>query len=685
MSRIIITCAAVVATLVLASCQRSAPKTAAPIITPQPTGVQVSDMNRKLDPCDDFDEFANGQWRATNPMPPAKSVWGRRPAAREKNRQQLQEILEEVSAKSSWPSGSVEQLIGDHYASCMDTSKIDSAGLTPISPLLAEIAGARSMADVQRTILRLHEVGIPVAFAFTGEMDNDEPVNFVANIAAGGLGLPDRDQYLKTDAHFVETRTKYRLHIVDVLKLSGMSDAQASKAAQTALGFEKRLAEASFDATKAADPAAITHRVTFAQLEKLAPHVDWAAYFDEAKLPRGDLNVAEPKFLEQVDKELKQTSVADWRAYLTWRLLDSASPALSTPFFEASFKFNDAYLKGSTEKQPRALFCVASTETLFGDALGKKYIERHFSPAAKAKAREIAHSLVAALKEDIGTLPWMEPVTKQRALAKLATYNPQLGYPDKLKDYTGVVIHRDSFWANVAAGRMFNVTENLRQIGKPTDPNFWALAPSSSLAYLDLQRNEIVVPAGSLQAPSFDPDATDAVNYGAMGASLAHDITHSVDTLGSELDPTGRPKNWWTDTDRAALDQRGQCVVDQFEGYFIEPGVHHDGKLVRGESINDLAGLRLAYTALQESIKSHPVSSVDGFTPQQQFFISWAQFRGDTMTLEAQRKLVKADIHPVARFRVIGPLSNMPEFQQAFSCKADSRMVRPPEKRCSVW
>lgn len=680
---------AVALALAPASCTTPAPGLGTATTGPGPgrpqKGVEAGDLDRRVDPCTDFYEFANGAWRAANPIPASMPRWGRRVVARDTNRSQLRDILAELSSKRDWPSGSVEQLVGDHYASCMDEARIDAAGLTPLAPLLADIDGARSPADVQRIVRRLHELAVPVPFGAIGGMDYREPANFVENVVAGGLGLPNRDYYLKPEPRFAEARGKYRAHVANVLGLRGMPEAEASRAADAVFALEKHLAEASLDSATAADPAATDHRVTFAQLEELAPRFDWATYFDEARLPRVDLNVAEPKFLQQLNRELAETPVATWQVYLTWQLLESASPWLSRPFAEESFNFKDKYLGGATEMKPRALRCLESTEALLGDALARKYVERHFPPAAKAKVQEIVRNLLAVLGEEVVGLQWMGPETKKQALAKLAAYDAQVGYPDRWKDYSTVTIRRDAFWANVAAGRRFNVDANRKQVGKPTDRGMWQLPPSSPDAYIDFQLNQIVLPAGFLQSPAFSLGVTDAVNYGAIGVGIAHDITHTIDLSGAEFDAMGRPRKWWTDADVEGFRARGQCVIDQFEGYFIEPGVHHQGTLVLGESIGDLAGVRVAYLALEKSMAGHPVPVVDGFTPEQQFFISWGQCRGVAESPEVQREMVKGDPHPVSKFRVIGPLSNLPEFHQAFACKAGSEMVRPREKRCSVW
>jgi endothelin-converting enzyme/putative endopeptidase len=658
---------------------------AAPVSATTQKGIEAGDVNRSIDPCSDFYEYANGTWRAQNPIPTGKPKWSRRDVAREANKQKVSTLVQELASRTDRPAGSPEQLVGDHYASCMDEAAIDATGISPIAPLLADIDAAKTPADVQRVIRRLHDLGIAAPFGETGAFDNHEPKDFLLNLVAGGLGLPDRDAYVKTEPSFAEMRDKYRQHVARVLALGGMPEKATLAAADGVIALEKRLAEASLDAKTAADPAATEHKTTFAQLKAMAPHVEWDKYFDEARIPREPLNVAEPKFLQQLDKELKTTPVAAWKTYLRWQLLDAASPWLSKAFAEEAFAFKDKTLGGATEMKPRAQRCVELTETLLGEPVGRKYADKYFPPAAKAKAREIANGLVAVLKEDVSGLPWMAADTKKKALEKLQLMRVQVGYPDAWKDLSKVQIRRDALWANIAQARKFNVDDVRRQMGKPTDRDGWQLPPSSPGAYLDPQLNELVLPAGFLQPPYFNVEATDAMNYGALGSGLAHDMTHAFDATGALLDAMGRAQNWWTDADQKEFQKRAQCIMDQYEGYSIEPGVHHQGKLVLDEALGDQSGIHFAFAALKKSMATHPVPTVDGFTPEQQFFLAWAQFRGDAMRIETQRQMVKGDPHAVSKFRVIGPLSNLPEFGQAFSCKPGAPMVRPPEQRCAVW
>jgi len=649
-------------------------------------GVQPGDLNRSVNPCADFYEFANGTWRTNNPIPPSMVRWSRRWAAGETAKDQLKVILDEVAAKPGWPARSVEQLISDHYASCMDEARVDAQGIAPAQPLLDEIGAVSDVDGVQRMIGRFHGMGINVPFGLFASSDNHEPTLVVAHVYAAGLGLPDRDYYVKPEPRFAEARDRYREHVAATFKLAGSDDARAKAAAEAVFAMEKALAENSLDNVALRDPVATDHKMTFAELQKLAPRFDWAGYLGAARIPRADLNVQEPKFLQEVDRQLAETPLADWKIYLAWHLLRTGSPSLSRPFVEEDFRFNSAYLGGAKEMKPRWKRCVESTDSLLGEALGQKYVERYFPPAAKTRMQDLVKNLLLGMGETIRGLDWMTPETKAKALEKLSTFNPKLGYPDKWIDYSSVPVKRDSFWSNVVAGSRFGVEDNRKQVGKPVDRGRWGMTPPTSNAYYTPSLNEIVFPAGILQPPAFDMAATDAVNYGAIGVVIGHEISHGFDDQGAQYDAQGRLKNWWTPEDLKKFQARGQCVVDQFEGYFIEPGIHHNGKLVLGESIGDLAGAKIAFLGYMKSREGKGKEpTIDGFTPEQQFFIAWGQFRGDALRPETQRLMVQSDPHPTGKYRVIGPLSNMREFQQAFTCAAATPMVRPEDKRCEVW
>ena len=648
-------------------------------------GVESGDIDRGADACSDFFQFANGKWRADNPIPPTMVRWSRRWQAGEAAKEQLKGILDDVSKRTDWPRGSVEQLIGDYYGSCMDESRINKLGLEPAKPMLAEIDAIKTPADLQRMLRRLHGLSITVPFALVSFPDNHNPAQTIATILAGGLGLPDRDYYLKTEPRFQEAREKYQAHVTAMFQLAGYDEAKARAAASTVFQVEKKLAEASLDNVALRDPQATDHKTSFAGLKKLAPALDWNAYFDAAKISRADLNVNEPKFLQEVDRQIREASLADWKTYLKWQFLHNSADALSDPFVNESFSFYGRYLNGARELKPRWKRCAENTDQLLGEALGKKYVEKYFSPEAKARAQEMVRNILAAMHDTVEGLDWMQPETRARALEKLSTFNPKIGYPDKWKDYSGIKIVRDSFWNNNLAALKWNVDEDRSLIGKPTDRGRWGMTPPTSNAYYNPLLNEIVFPAGILQPPSFSVDNADAVNYGGIGVVIGHEISHGFDDQGAQYDAQGRLNNWWTPDDLNRFHDRTSCVVRQFDGYFIEPGIHHNGKLVLGESIGDLAGAKIAYLAFKKAQQQHPAPVIDGFTPEQQFFIAWGQWRGDEIRPETQRTMVQGDPHPIGKYRVIGPLSNLPEFKQAFSCKDGSTMVRPAADRCQVW
>ncbi|HSA91926.1 MAG TPA: M13 family metallopeptidase [Terriglobales bacterium] len=649
-------------------------------------GIEVGDLDTKVEPCTDFYEYSNGAWRAANPIPPSMVRWSRRWQAGELAKDHLRTILDEVSAKTDWPAGSTEQLIGDFYASCMDEARINQLGITSIQPLLADVDAIRDRAGVERMIGRLHDLNINVPFGLYASSDNHNPAWVLADIYASGIGLPDRDYYLKTEDRFKDAREKYVAHIAAMFKLAGYEPAAAQAAAAVVMTMETGLATASLDNVALRDPQQTDHKTPFPDLEKLAPSFQWRSYFDAARLPRADLNVQEPKFLQEVDRQLREVSLSEWKTYLRWHVLRAAASSLSTPFVEESFNFNQRYLRGAREMKPRWKRCAEETDQLLGEALGRKYVEKYFPPEAKARMQDLVKNLLLAMGDVIRGLPWMGPETRQKALEKLSTFNPKIGYPDKWKDYSQVRIQRGSFWSNIMAGERFNVEDDRSTIGKPADRGRWSMTPPTSNAYYNPLLNEIVFPAGILQPPAFSMQASDAVNYGAIGVVIGHEVSHGFDDQGAQFDAQGRLNNWWTEDDLKKFQARGQCVVDQFQGYSIEPGIHHNGKLVLGESIGDLAGAKIAYLAFKKSQEGKaPAPIIDGFTPEQQFFIAWGQFRGDALRPETQRLMVQSDPHPTGKYRVIGPLSNMPQFYEAFSCKPDSAMVRPPEQRCEVW
>jgi len=662
---------------------------AAPVLLAQDAGLkgpESADMNKSVEACTDFYEFSNGAWRAMNPIPAEMPRWSRRWKAGEESKDRLKGILEEAAAVQNAPKGSTEQLIGDFYGACMDEAEIDRLGAKPIESWRADIRAMKTTADLGKMITRFQSYGVFVPFAIFGGSDNHDPNDVIAQIVASGLGLPDRDYYVKTEPRFVEAREKYVAHVAKTFELAGAPPAEAKAAAATVMRMETDLAKASLDNIALRDPKATDHKMTMAALQKLTPKYDWTAAFRTLDVKPGDVNVAEPKFLEEVNRQLGSCPIGDWKTYLEWQLLDFASPSLSKPFVDENFAFNGAYLAGQKEMKPRWKRCAEQTDRLLGEALGKKYVEKYFPPEAKARMQEMVKNLRLAMQETIDGLDWMSPATKKKALEKLSTFNPKIGYPDRWKDYSRVTITRSSYWNDVLAGRMFVTDDNLATIGKPVDRGRWGMTPPTSDAYYNPLLNEIVFPAGILQPPAFSLTANDAVNYGAIGVVIGHEISHGFDDQGAQYDATGRLENWWTPEDLKKFQEKTACVVKQFDAYEVEPGIHEQGRLVAGESIGDLAGARIAYRAFQIALRGKPpLPTIDGYTPDQQFFIAWGQFRGDAVRPETARLMAQGDPHPIGKFRVIGPLSNLPEFAKAFGCKPGQPMVRPEAERCDVW
>jgi len=647
--------------------------------------VHLEDMDKSANACTDFYQYANGSWRAKNPIPPSMSRWSRRWQAGEESKSELKGILEAVGERHDWRRGSPEQLIGDFYGACMDEKHIDQVGFAPVTPLLKEIDAARTPAQLQSVIRHLESFGVLAPVAVRSTPDVHDPSQTIADIVTAGLGMPDRDYYLRPESRFKEARAKYLAHVSKMLELAGAPASQAQHDAQRVFRMEKAFALASLDNVSLRNPAATDHKMSFAALTSLAPAFDWKSYFTDAVIPKGALNVDEPKFLREVSRALQQTPLADWRVYLRWHFLHASAEGLSRPFVEENFAFYEAYLGGAKELKPRWKRCAEDTDRLLGDALGQKYVEKYFPPPAKERARQMVANIIAAMHDTLSGLTWMSPQTKEQALAKLASLQPNIGYPDKWKSYAGLDIVPDNYWSDLLAANTWNVSDDRGLIGKPTERGRFEETPPTSDASYDPQLNAIFFPAGILQPPAFDAKAVDAVNYGGIGVVIGHEISHGFDDQGAQFDAQGRLRNWWTAEDLKRFHERTACVARQFDGYFIEPGIHHNGQLVLGESIADLAGVRVSFLAFHKAQQQHPAPTVDGLTPDQQFFIAWGQWRGDEIRPEEQRRMVQGDPHPIAKYRVVGPLSNLTEFARAFSCKTGAAMVRTGTQRCEVW
>jgi putative endopeptidase len=650
-------------------------------------GFDLANLDRSISPCDDFFHFAAGGWIKNNPIPPAYSRWGSFTILRDHNEDVLHTILEEAAKDNKATAGSNWQKVGDFYASCMDESQIESAGLKPLDAEFKRIADVKDTATLQAEIARLQRTGVNAVFGFGSEPDFKNSAQMIAGVAQGGLGLPDRDYYTRDQEKDKQLREAYLLHVTNMFKLLGDESATAAAEAKTVISVETLLANASMHRVDLRDPDKIYHKMPVAKLHELAPNVAWESFFKEVGAPTvTEINVGQPDFFAAVNAALASVSLDDWKAYMRWHLIHSVAAALSARFVEENFNFYGKTLEGQKEMLPRWRRCVESTDRQLGEALGQIYVQRAFPPEAKARALAMVKNLIAALHDDLSTLDWMGPATREQALKKLVAIQLKIGYPDKWRDYSGFRVDRGAYVENVRRGNDFENAYDVGKIGKPMNRAEWTMTPPTVNAYYNPLRNEIVFPAGILQPPFYDPNRDDAMNYGAMGAVIGHELTHGFDDQGSKFDAQGNLKNWWTDEDLKNFQARGECIVKQFDGFVVEPGLNENGKLVEGESIADLGGLTIAHNALLKSLEGKPApAAIDGFTVDQRFFLGWAQVWAGSTRPERMRVIVNTDPHPVDRFRVNGPMSNIPAFAKAFGCNSNSEMVRPEAQRCRIW
>ncbi|HEV2197102.1 MAG TPA: M13 family metallopeptidase [Candidatus Acidoferrum sp.] len=651
---------------------------------PKSWGFDTANLDKTCKPCDDFYQFAMGGWMKANPIPPEYSVWGSFSQLADKNQKNLREILE-TAAGAKAVAGSNEQKIGDFYSSCMDTAAIDAAGAKPIEPEMTQIAAVQTLADLQAETVRLHSRGVGVLFRFNSTQDAKDSSQEIGAAFQGGLGLPEREYYLKQDEKSQKLREEYLKHATKMFALLGDPADVSGAEAAAVMKIETALATASMKNTDLRDPDKTYHKMTLADLKTLTPNFSWGAYFKAVGHPElKEINVGQPDFFKALDAQLVATPIEDWKNYFRWHLLNAAAPGLSEKFVNEDFEFRGKTLTGAKEIQPRWKRCVQATDRNLGEALGQVYVQKYFPPAAKARSLEMVHNLLAALKDDLQTLPWMGPETRAQATAKLEAFTLKIGYTDKWRDYAALKIDRRSYAENITRAAEFDFARRLNKIGKPVDRTEWGMTPPTVNAYNNSSMNEIVFPAGIMQPPFYDPNADDAVNYGGMGAVIGHEITHGFDDHGSKFDGKGNLKDWWTPEDLKNFNARAKCVSDQFDGYVVDGDLHENGKLVLGESIADLGGLAIAYAAYEKSLQGKPrPPDKDGFTPEQRFFLGWAQVWGANERIEYARLMANTNPHPLGRFRANGPLSNMAEFAKVFGCKHGEAMVR--EQACKIW
>lgn len=658
---------------------------AAPAAAQQPThsGVDLAAMDTTCKACQDFYQYANGNWLAHTTIPAAYSRWGTFNELADHNQEVLHTILDSLATADA-PHGTNGQKVGTFYATCMDSAAADSNGAAPLAGELARIDSIGTKAELQEEVGRLQRYGVGVMFRFGGRADDKNSAQTIAVAGQGGLGLPDRDYYTKTDSNSVDIRNAYVAHIARTLELLGQPAMSAQLDAKNIMSLETQLAQASMTRVQQRDPNAVYHKMSLQRFQMTTPHFDWTAYLDDGGLIIDSLNVRQPKFFVALDGLVSEAPLSWWKAYLKWHLVSSEAPWLGEKFDQEAFSFQQQ-LTGAKEQLPRWKRCLQATDRGLGEALGQEYVQRAFPPAAKARALTMVHNLEAALKDRIQQLTWMSDTTKTRALAKLAAFTEKIGYPDKWRDYSALDVRNEPFVLNQMRARRFAVEYNLHKIGKPVDRTEWGMTPPTVNAYYNPTMNEIVFPAGILQPPFFDPNADDASNYGAMGAVIGHEMTHGFDDEGRQYGPKGNLEDWWTADDAKRYDVAAQRIIEQYDGYVAVDSVHLNGKLTEGENIADFGGLTVAYHALEHALEGKPHQIIDGFTPEQRFFLAWAKVWRQLQRPQMARMLVRVDPHSPGKWRVNGPLSDMPEFAKAFQCQAGDPMVRPDSLRPTIW
>ena len=654
-------------------------------------GVNRAYLDTTCAPCSDFFGFANGAWLKTATIPPAYSNAGSGRELYDRNQETLRKVLERAAAATDTTHDATLKKLGAFYGSCMDSVATDRAGTAPIADELRRIDAMRTTLDLQHALARFNRLQIYAPFYFSAEADPKESSHNIGQLYQSGLGLPDRDYYLKTDPASDSLRRQYVAHMARMLALLGTPAAQASRDAARVMAFETALAESSMTLVAQRDPNAIYHKMAVRQLQTVAPAIAWPAFFTELGVPAlgsadSALDVSQPAFLRLVSARVSGMPLDDWRVYLRWQLASAAAPTLSTAFFNEDFAFQRV-LRGVKEPLPRWKRCASAADDALGEALGQAYVASEFSPAAKAHVLEIVNNLQGALAERIRRLGWMSDSTKTQAFGKLNAVLRKIGYPDTWRDYS--TLEARTAWpygANVLRAREFEQQRQLAKVGRPVDRTEWGMTPPTVNAYYNPSFNEIVFPAGILQPPYFDPAADDAVNYGGIGAVIGHELTHGFDDQGRQFDAQGNLRDWWTADDAKRFTERAQRVVSQFNGYLAVDTFHVNGALTLGENIADLGGLTVAYYAYETSLEGKPrPPDIGGFTTEQRLFIGFAQGWRNLIRPESIRLRTLTDPHSPPHWRVNGPVSNMGEFARAFGCKAGDAMVRPDSVRAEVW
>ncbi len=643
-------------------------------------------MDTSVQPGEDFFQYANGNWIKNNPIPDDYARYGAFEALAEKNYEDVISILEEAAAGDFEP-GSNMQKIGDFYASGMDTAKIEADGLEPLQPLFGKIEAVRDLDDVQRVIAELHGMDInPLFYLWAGSDDkNSEWV--IAQLYQGGLGMPDRDYYLNDDGRSRELRDAYVEHLIAMFQLLGETEENAKQSAARIMNIETRLAEASMTRLDRRDPHKTYNKTNLSTLANQARYFDWSGYFATlGKAQPGDINVGQPEFFKEIDAMMAEVTLTEWKTYLRWNLINSTAAYLGKAFDDQDFEFYGKVLSGRKSQQERWKRVLRATSGGLPEALGQEYVKRFFPPEAKERMLELVGNLKLALGDRIKNLDWMGDETKDYAYEKLDAIVVKIGYPDEWIDYSDLQISRDSYVGNVIAAHAFEVQRTLNKIDKPVERGEWHMSPQTVNAYYNPSLNEIVFPAAILQFPFFNMQADDAVNYGAIGMVIGHEMTHGFDDQGRKFDKNGNLNDWWTEEDGQRFEERSKILIDQYNNFSVFDTLHVDGELTLGENIADLGGMNIAYDALQKSFeKNGRPDLIDGFTPEQRFFLGYAQVWRQSIRDEELMRRLKEDVHSPGNFRVNGPLMHMPQFYEAFDVQPGEVMYREPEARASIW
>jgi putative endopeptidase len=645
-----------------------AAQTTKPALRP---GFDVNAIDKTVNPCEDFYQFACGGWIANSPIPPDQASWGRFNELAERNRRTLKDVLETASAKTT--RSSVEQKIGDYYTACMDEKGIESRGIAPLKAQFSRIDALKAKDGIPELTATLHQAGADVFFSFSADEDFKDSNRIIAQLDQGGLSLPERDYYFRNDPKSVELRKKFVAHVARMFSLAGVPADQAARNADTVLRIETELAKAALDRTSRRDPNKVYHLMKVAELNAISPSFEVKRYLAGIK----------PEFVKNLSKVIDATSLDDLKTYMKWQYLNDSAAMLPQAFVEENFAFFRKELLGAKQLRPRWNRCVLATDAALGEALGQKYVEITFGQQGKERTLALVKMLVKSMADDINAIDWMTPATKKRALEKLNAISNKIGYPEKWRDYSSLTVDAKDALGNAERASAFEFNRQLSRIGKPKDPNEWSMTPPTVNAYYHPLQNNINFPAGILQPPFFEASMDDPVNLGGIGAVIGHEITHGFDDQGRQFDAHGNLKDWWTEEDAREFSKRAECIDKQYGAYKVDTDLTLNGKLTLGENVADNGGLRIAHMALMDLLKQKTLPKKDGYTAEQRFFLGFAQIWCSNQTPQYQRMQAQTDPHSLPKYRVNGTVSNMPEFSKAFGCTQGQPMVR--EAGCRVW